>query len=327
MGENVLTGTDTLESLFANSYVQDGYNSPGLTEKNISFVTPEMELQSQNCWFDGIRIGYSEWNFKKDMHFEWKADLDLVTQYFNLRGEVSTDIHVYGKDFPLGNYTHNLIYAPQSHGIIKSHDSKLIIFMVQYKVEKFLELIKDSNESLQHFGSLITSGYPCAFSPENLYIDGQLAQTIEDIRNCPYTGGIRQMYLFSKCLELLVLQADAYHRNRADSHKIIKTDYDKERIVFAREYLLEHMDAPPSLAELSRIAGINLFKLKNGFKEMFGNTVFGYLGDKRLEMAVRELAAKEKSINDIALLTGYSSVQHFNKAFKKKFGVTPGRYK
>ncbi len=327
MNEKVFTDTDKLESLFANSYVKDGYNSPGFTEKNISFVTPEMELQSQNCWFDGIRIGYSEWNFKKDMHFQWRADLDLVTQCFILRGEVGNDIDVYGKEFVLGNYQHNIFYAPQSSGLIKSHDTRLIIFMVQYRVDKFHELIKDSNESLQQFGAQMNTGHSCAFSSDNLYIDGSMAQTIEHIRSCPYSGGIRQMYLYSKCLELLVLQADTYQRCRSDCDKIIKTDYDKERIVFAREYLLEHMYAPPSLTELSRIAGINLFKLKNGFKEMFGNTVFGYLAESRLEMAVRELTAKEKSIADIALLTGYSSVQHFNKAFKKRYGVTPGRWR
>lgn len=325
MEEKTIIYADNPEILFSNSLMEEGFYADGLTEKNFSFSTPEMDVQAQSCWFDGIRIGYSEWKLKKDRGFEWKADLDLVTLYFNLRGKATTDVAVYGKDFTLGNYQHNIFYAPQSRGFIKNHDSMLITFMVQFRVEKFIELIKDSNEVLQQFGASITLGRPCTLSPDNLYIDGSLLHTIESIRCCPYEGGIRKMFLLSKCLELLVLQADAYHRHQSAGNRIVKTEYDKERILFAREYLLEHIHNPPSLTELSRLAGINIFKLKNGFKEMFGNTVFGYLADKRLEIAVTEIAKKEQSISDIALSIGYSSVQHFSKAFKKKYGVTPKR--
>lgn len=323
MEEKINGYADNPEALFSNSLMKEGFYSEQLSEKKFSFSTPEIDVQAESCWFDGIRIGYSEWNFKKDTGFEWKADLDLVTLYFNLRGKATTDIAVYGKDFILGNYQHNIFYAPQSSGFIKNHDSKLITFMVQFRVEKFIELIKGSNEVLQQFGASVAKGKPCTLSQDNLYIDGKLLHTIESIRYCPYEEGIRKMFLFSKCLELLVLQADAYHRHHSSDNKILKTEYDKERILFAREYLLEHIENPPSLAELSRIAGINIFKLKNGFKEMFGNTVFGYLADKRLEISVLEIAKKEKSISEIALLVGYSSVQHFSKAFKKKYGVTP----
>jgi AraC family transcriptional activator of pyochelin receptor len=44
----------------------------------------------------------------------------------------------------------------------------------------------------------------------------------------------------------------------------IKKDYDKERIVFARDYLLKNIESPPTLTVLSRIAGINEYKLKGG---------------------------------------------------------------
>ncbi len=56
----------------------------------------------------------------------------------------------------------------------------------------------------------------------------------------------------------------------------------------AREYLLEHALQPPSLTELAKIAGINEFKLKQGFKQVFNNTVYGYLSDYKLNQA-REL--------------------------------------
>ena len=135
------------------------------------------------------------------------------------------------------------------------------------------------------------------------------------------------MFLLSKSIELLVLQAEAYNKAKDSGPKFLKTEYDKERIVYAREYLIKHLDMPPGLSELARAAGINEYKLKKGFKETFGNTVFGYLAETRLELAKNDLLEKKKSVSEIAFELGYSSVQHFSNAFKKKFGVSPGRLK
>ncbi len=103
----------------------------------------------------------------------------------------------------------------------------------------------------------------------------------------------------------------------------IKKEYDRERILFAREYLILHIDIPPSLPELSRLAGINEFKLKNGFKELFGQPVFAWLADYRLETARSELMKGDRTVTEIAFELGFSSPQHFSTAFKKKYGVSP----
>lgn len=57
----------------------------------------------------------------------------------------------------------------------------------------------------------------------------------------------------------------------------------------SEDILLERMAEPPSLLELSRLIGLNDYKLKTGFKEMYGTTVFGYLREQRLEKAYRLL--------------------------------------
>jgi len=73
--------------------------------------------------------------------------------------------------------------------------------------------------------------------------------------------------------------------------------------------------------------GINEYKLKKGFKETFGTTVFGYLSDTRLDIAKNELLANRKTAGELALELGYSSLQHFSGAFKKKFGASPSKLK
>jgi AraC-like DNA-binding protein len=135
------------------------------------------------------------------------------------------------------------------------------------------------------------------------------------------------MYLLSKSIEFLVLQAEACNAASFPSLKYIKTDYDKSCIRHAQEYMMNHLEAPPGLSELSRIIGINEYKLKRGFKEVYGNTVFGYLSETRLEIAKNDLMKGNRTAGEIAAELGYSSVQHFSNAFKKKFGVSPNNLK
>ncbi|WP_256441273.1 helix-turn-helix transcriptional regulator [Chitinophaga sp. HK235] len=71
----------------------------------------------------------------------------------------------------------------------------------------------------------------------------------------------------------------------------------------------------------------NDFKLKKGFKEMFGNTVFGYMNQVRMEKAKLLLLEGKNSIADISFTVGYKNPQHFTAAFKKHFGYLPSELK
>ena len=158
---------------------------------------------------------------------------------------------------------------------------------------------------------------------ENMYMDVAMHHAIRAVLNCRFKGGLKKMFLYAKCLEILVAQADALERAQNKTTVYCKSDYDQERILFARDYMLQHLDMPPSLGELSRIAGINEFKLKRGFKEMFNTTVFGYLAEQRLELARHDILEGKKTATEIAFELGYASPQHFSKAFKQKYGISP----
>jgi AraC-like DNA-binding protein len=148
---------------------------------------------------------------------------------------------------------------------------------------------------------------------------------INDIIDCQLQGGLKLLFLQAKCMELLTLQAQSFERaTQVAPQSVLRSARDRDRIFHARDYLLQNLDAPPSLPELSRIAGLNEFKLKNGFKEVFNNTVYGYLTDVKLAQAKEQLLAG-MPIKEIALQLGYGSVQHFTRVYRKKFGQPPGK--
>ena len=86
------------------------------------------------------------------------------------------------------------------------------------------------------------------------------------------------------------------------------------------------MVEPPSLQALSEEIDLSLSKLKEGFKQLYGETVYGYLLTHKMEEARRMLESGKFNVNEVGLKVGYSTSSHFIAAFKKKYNTTPKKY-
>jgi AraC family transcriptional regulator, transcriptional activator of the genes for pyochelin and ferripyochelin receptors len=147
---------------------------------------------------------------------------------------------------------------------------------------------------------------------------------LKQIMNVPYQGMIQRMYLEAKVLELLALQFAQLIEAEGDKQSLINLKAtDVEKIYQAREILTNNYDHPPSLLDLAQKVGINDNKLKYGFREVFGTTVFGYLRDYRLEIARKLLQEQKQNVRTVVNAIGYANQSHFAAAFKRKFGITP----
>ena len=98
------------------------------------------------------------------------------------------------------------------------------------------------------------------------------------------------------------------------------------KIKQAKDIVIAEMASPPSLDELSKKIGLNIKKLKMGFKDLYGMPVFTFLFHYKMEYAKKLLSQKENNVNEVALQVGYSTSSHFIVAFKKKFGITPKQF-
>ncbi|NJN38375.1 MAG: helix-turn-helix transcriptional regulator [Acaryochloridaceae cyanobacterium CSU_3_4] len=154
-----------------------------------------------------------------------------------------------------------------------------------------------------------------------------MQNAISQILHCPYQGLTQRLYLESKAQELVALRLDQMMatNHAVCSEKKLSSD-DIERIHYAKELLLNSMNSPTSLMELARQAGLNDYKLKIGFRQVFGTTVFGYLHNHRLELAQALLAQGDLKVTDVATAIGFASRSHFSTAFHQRFGMTPKGY-
>jgi AraC-like DNA-binding protein len=95
----------------------------------------------------------------------------------------------------------------------------------------------------------------------------------------------------------------------------------------AKTILDENFDKHITIPQLARQAGINEAKLKEGFRELYGNSIHTYLQQLRLEKAKQLLLTTTMPITDITYHIGYSHVTHFTTLFKKEFGLTPTEWR
>ena len=151
-------------------------------------------------------------------------------------------------------------------------------------------------------------------------------QVLRQILHCPYQGMTQQLYLECKALELLALQFACLEAETAKPRRSRLKAKDLERVEYARELLQQQLDNPPSVLALSHRVGLSDRKLKQGFRELFGTTVFGYLRDCRMEQARSLLRHSHTTVAKVAAQVGYRNPEAFSTAFRRKFSVSPKAY-
>ena len=155
---------------------------------------------------------------------------------------------------------------------------------------------------------------------------GKTRIVIEGLLNHSYSESLENIYINAQTQMLLLYSLDCMLGEKeldVINCKFLANDDDKEKIVKARELLIQHIGEPITIKELSRKVAINECYLKKGFKEMFGSTIFDFYQSQRMEHARYLLYEKGLSVTDVSLMLGYSSISHFSTAFKKHTGLKP----
>jgi AraC-like DNA-binding protein len=99
-----------------------------------------------------------------------------------------------------------------------------------------------------------------------------------------------------------------------------------EAIQEAQTILVNHLDCPPSLKTLAQQVNLNERQLKEGFRQLFGTSVFQYLYEQRMARSRQLLIETDMNVTEVAHHVGYRSIPSFSKAFRRKFGISPRHY-
>lgn len=185
-------------------------------------------------------------------------------------------------------------------------------------------LITELNTLFPELTSLIASDEIRQLCQQPWFISPAMHDVIRVIQECPYDAETSRFFLDIKVKEFLFLLLHEIYKKTGTTAQFTLTPEDMERVAAARDLLLKDLRKTHTIAQLSRAVGINTFKLKVGFREMYNTGVFECLQGTRLEQARELIVQTNMPLKEIARLCGYRRITNFITAFRKKFGYTPG---
>lgn len=190
----------------------------------------------------------------------------------------------------------------------------------------FLKSFSQGCPSLAPLLRQLIEGTPERFHQSFGMTTPAMQQALHQIIQCPYHGITKQIYLEGKALELLALQ---FAQSVESDYKLVRPSLrrdDIERLHRAKDILISNLENPPSLLDLAQQVGLSDRKLKQGFRQIFNTTVFGYLHDYWMEKARQLLQEDTMTIAEVSYTVGFANRGYFAAAFRRKFGVNPSAY-
>ena len=110
--------------------------------------------------------------------------------------------------------------------------------------------------------------------------------------------------------------------SRQNTSEVLNMDHGKI-VNKSIEYIEEHLDEQLSPDIIAANAGYSVYHFSRLFKECTGKSVMSFVRDRRLELAQKEFGGNR--ICDIAEKFGYETASGFCRAYKRRFGIRPGK--
>ena len=135
------------------------------------------------------------------------------------------------------------------------------------------------------------------------------------------TGPLKKLFAQAKVLEYLTILSK--HLNVKPSSKN-HAHRRRDAMHDLKNYLIQMEGRLPTLDQLAVRYGISAKWLNEAFMQEYGQSIYTFITDHRLNEAHLALLEGHLPIKNISLRMGYSHVNNFTNAFKNKFGYSPG---
>jgi len=272
---------------------------------------------------DGFYVLHFQNESKEVQVFERAIKSTFIQIHFCLRGSSKFLFNNGTYTFDVLDNRSILLYNPQrTLPIHLENQPKTTLVSLLISIEKFhalfskesgyIPFLRDENSNKKYYDDIV--------------IKPTVAIVLQQIINSNVNSSIRELYVKGKVYELLSLHFQKDENVEGEYCPFLVDEQNVIKIRKAKEIIIDRMAEPPSLQELANEIGLNIKKLKEGFKQIYGDTVYSFLFDYKMEHARRLLESNQYNVNEVGLKVGYSTSSHFIAAFKKKFGTTPKKY-
>lgn len=256
-------------------------------------------------------------------HFEREVDVDLIQFHFGIKGRAKFIFNQGRYALDLREEVSLFLYNPQKelpvHLEIAPHSWVISVLISIKKFHGFF------SEQADHIPFLSENNIDKKYYKDEK-INPSMAVVLSQLFHFNLHQSIKKLYFKGKIYELLSLYFNRAEDTSTESCPFLVDEENVIKIRKAKDIVIANMAEPPGLQELADQVGINLKKLKMGFRQIYGDSVYSFLFDYKMDYARKLLDSGSYNVNEVGLKIGYSTSSHFIAAFKKKFGTTPKKY-
>lgn len=263
---------------------------------------------------------HPQWNIEDTgmLVYQYKKD-DRREHYLELRFCLSGNVYCRQKDMECDFCKYQ--QSPRCSERIESVD----VVHFRFSPVHLSQFVKPGTLKDRLVDEILSFSHASSFA-KVLSLCGRTRLVLESLLNHTYTDSLENIYSNAQTQMLLLYSLECMLGDKNVDQfqcKFLANGLDREKIIKAREILLQHIGEPLTIRELSRKVAINECYLKKGFKELFGTTIFDFYQSQRMEHARYLLYEKGLSVTEVSVQLGYSSISHFSTAFKKHTGLKP----
>ena len=254
----------------------------------------------------------------QEVPLHWHEEMEII--YIKKgHGYVTVDF----KQYKVSGSTIILILPGQLHSIEQYDDLSMEYENIIFNVGMLLPRIEDisSTNFLRPFlNGQIT--VPSVFTIVSEHYDALAAclDACDEINKTKPEG--YDLYIKGKLFEFFFVLSS---RCRNEKNPRIIRSLGKIKIIL--KFVENNYMHKISVSEVADRVDFSESHFMRYFKENMGTSFVEYLRDYRLTMAARLLLVSDSTILNIAEEVGFDNLSYFNRAFKKKYGVTPREYR
>ncbi|MEO8884707.1 MAG: AraC family transcriptional regulator [Mucilaginibacter sp.] len=149
--------------------------------------------------------------------------------------------------------------------------------------------------------------------------------TLKQISESQSENGFADFYYRLKAETLLYDVFNQLHNRQSLKHNPVNKA-DAEKLFLIREAILSNLSEPPSLPALAKLGGISETKMKDLFRQVFGDSIYHYYQTARMEEAAYLLRHKNYSVSEAGYQLGFSNLSHFTRLFERHHQQKPKKY-
>lgn len=256
--------------------------------------------------------------------FERSEDTVLT---FILEGNIQSFYGGIDRQFSVTSKTCTFIYGPGDNEYhLLPHDN-VDSMAIGINKQFFYNLLQAEDPFVEDIINKIERKQAFSLSERAYRLTPQMFGLINKIRSSEEIKSLRSLHVQNLLSELLLLQFHEATISCEPEYSANMRENDLKKLRELKAYLETNFLCELSFDYLVKMMGLNSFKLKTGFKALYGQSVFEYIRSLRMKYAYDLLLEGTHNISEVAAIVGYEYVQHFSTAFKKHYGCPPGKFK